>query len=260
MVIISTVSPKGGVGKTLLSCNIGAGVAREGKRTLMVDMDRAAFLTYFFLGWDPHEAPCIEGQQQYTVADIIQDPSLTQSAIQTVVLPANDDLGIASATIDVIPCNLSLDAALANTTRIDLLRLALEPIEDQYDVVLIDTMPFIARPTVDAIHASNFVIIPLVPNPHFHALIRHNLDVVGLEKLWMLPNFILHGDEESLILLQDLRDSYPQNMLPPIPQRAIIREAYEKHIDIYAYCKSKDRDVVEAFQTLVEDVIKRTRI
>jgi chromosome partitioning protein len=145
MRIISFVNQKGGVGKTTSVLNIGAGIAKKGKKVLLIDIDPQASLTYS-LG--------IDGE---TVENTIYDVLKQTKNIESTILKISENL-------DIIPSNIELSGAdmeLAGVAgREFLLKAALKNIPN-YDYVLIDCPPNLAVLTLNALTASEKVYVPI---------------------------------------------------------------------------------------------------
>nr|WP_236000881.1 AAA family ATPase [Arthrobacter stackebrandtii] len=147
--IIAMVNQKGGVGKTTSTINLGAALAEQGRRVLLVDFDPQGALSAG-LGTNPHEL-------DLTVYNVLMDRKvdIRDAIIQTEV-----------ENIDILPANIDLSAAevqLVNeVAREQVLASALRKVEDDYDVVLIDCQPSLGLLTVNALTAAHGVIIPLI--------------------------------------------------------------------------------------------------
>ena len=142
---------KGGVGKTTTTINLGAALAEAGRKVLMVDMDPQGSLS-IGLGVTQDELATIR-----TAYDMLMDPK---------AFPAKDV--VRSTTIkglDLLPANIQLSAAelrlAGEVAREYALDRALESIKADYDYVLIDCQPSLGLLTVNALTASNGVIIPM---------------------------------------------------------------------------------------------------
>lgn len=141
--IISIANHKGGVGKTTSVINIGAGFNKLGKRVLLIDLDPQANLTQS-LGITDH--------QERNIYRAIKGEALPEPVE---VLPG----------LDVIPSTLDLSGAevelTGRTDREFILRELLEPIRKRYDYILIDNPPGLGLLTINALTASDEVLIPL---------------------------------------------------------------------------------------------------
>ena len=149
--IISMCNQKGGVGKTTTTINLGAALAEAGRTVLMVDMDPQGSLS-IGLGVRPED---LAGRK--TVYDMLMD---INSA------PAHDVVvGTSIPGLDVLPANISLSAAelrlAGEVAREFALDRALSELKSRYDYILIDCQPSLGLLTVNALTASDGVIIPM---------------------------------------------------------------------------------------------------
>ncbi|MFW0109491.1 ParA family protein [Rothia sp. P13129] len=166
--IISMVNQKGGVGKTTSTINLGAALAECGRRVLLVDFDPQGALSAGF-GANPHEL-------DLTVYNVMMDRNVD---IREVIQSTNVE------NIDLLPANIDLSAAevqLVNeVAREQVLASALRKVAHKYDVILIDCQPSLGLLTVNALTASDGVIIPLICE--FFALRAVALLVDSIEKV-----------------------------------------------------------------------------
>lgn len=149
--IISMCNQKGGVGKTTTTINLGAALAEAGRKVLMVDMDPQGSLS-IGLGVRPED---LAGRK--TVYDMLMDISSA---------PANEVVvGTSIPGLDVLPANIALSAAelrlAGEVAREFALDRALSEVKNHYDYVLIDCQPSLGLLTVNALTASDGVIIPM---------------------------------------------------------------------------------------------------
>jgi chromosome partitioning protein len=146
--VISLCNQKGGVGKTTSTINLGAALTEFGRRVLLVDFDPQGALSVG-LGVQPH-------QLELTTYNLLMERSV---GIEEVLLKTN------VPGMDLLPSNIDLSAAevqLVNeVAREQTLARALAPVLGDYDYVLIDCQPSLGLLTVNALSASDGVIIPL---------------------------------------------------------------------------------------------------
>lgn len=142
--VIALVNQKGGVGKTTSTINIGAGLAKKGKRVLLVDLDPQGNLTYS-LGIKADEV-------NPTIYQVMKDEATAKDAI-------------IKGEFDVIPANIQLSGAELELSSVAgrelILKEAVEPLLPDYDYILIDAPPALNMLTVNALTACQEVFIPL---------------------------------------------------------------------------------------------------
>jgi chromosome partitioning protein len=146
--VVSMTNQKGGVGKTTTTINLGASLAEYGRRVLLVDFDPQGSLSVG-LGLNPHD-------MELTIYNLLMQRDV---GIEDVVVPT----GVAG--MDLLPSNIDLSAAevqlVHEVAREQTLQRVLAPAIDKYDVILIDCQPSLGLLTVNALTASDGVIVPL---------------------------------------------------------------------------------------------------
>lgn len=146
--IIAMCNQKGGVGKTTTTINLGASLAELGRKVLLVDFDPQGSLSVG-LGLNPHE-------MEMSVYNLLMERDVT---VQDVIVPTN------VPGMDLIPSNIDLSAAevqlVHEVAREQTLQRVLAPAIADYDVILIDCQPSLGLLTVNALTASNGVLVPL---------------------------------------------------------------------------------------------------
>jgi chromosome partitioning protein len=152
--IIALVNQKGGVGKSTTAVNLGAALAVQGRRVLVVDIDPQGNTTTG-LGVDKTHLT----SDIYNV--LMQEVPIEQILVATEI----ENLALAPATINLAGADVELVAALSRETR---LRHALAPVAAQYDFVLVDSPPSLGLLTINALTAAGDCIIPV--QAEFYAL------------------------------------------------------------------------------------------
>jgi chromosome partitioning protein len=146
--VMSMCNQKGGVGKTTTTINLGAALAEFGRKVLLVDFDPQGSLSVG-LGLNPHDI-------EQTVYNLLMDRNVT---LDDVIVPS----GVPG--MDLLPSNIDLSAAevqlVHEVAREQTLQRVLGPAIEQYDVILIDCQPSLGLLTVNALTASDGVIVPL---------------------------------------------------------------------------------------------------
>ena len=145
--VISIASQKGGVGKTTTAINLGACLAQESRRVLVVDIDPQGNATSG-LGVNGND-------QRLTTYEVL----IGHSEIQPAIVPT------ALATLDLLPAGQRLSGAevelvgmMARETR---LKTCLAKVTSEYDYVLVDSPPSLGLLTINSLTASDSVLIPL---------------------------------------------------------------------------------------------------
>ncbi|GAB2517624.1 Sporulation initiation inhibitor protein Soj [Corynebacterium atrinae] len=146
--IISMCNQKGGVGKTTSTINLGACLAEQGRKVLLVDLDPQGALSAG-LGV-PYD------ELDLTVYNLLIDNQTSiHSAIHSTSVPG----------MDLVPANIDLSAAeiqLVNEVgREQTLARALRPVMKEYDFIILDCQPSLGLLTVNALACSHGVIIPM---------------------------------------------------------------------------------------------------
>ncbi len=146
--IAAVCNQKGGVGKTTTTINLGAALAEQGRRVLLVDFDPQGALSVG-LGFQPHEL-------EYTIYNLLMERGLQAS---DVVFKTNVD------GMDLLPSNIDLSGAevqlVHEVGREFVLGGVLEPLIPDYDIVLIDCQPSLGLLTVNALACAAGVLVPL---------------------------------------------------------------------------------------------------
>jgi chromosome partitioning protein len=195
--VLALCNQKGGVGKTTTAINLGAALAEQGRRVLLVDFDPQGALSVG-LGVNPLSL-------QQTVYNVLMERDVT---MRDVVLPTH------LPDVDLVPSNIDLSAAevqlVSEVAREQTLLRALEPLLGEYDVVLIDCQPSLGLLTVNALTAAHGVIIPL--ECEFFALRGVALLIQTIEKVQerLNPELELEG---LLATMYDSRTLHSREVL-----------------------------------------------
>ena len=150
--VISVVNQKGGVGKTTTTVNVGIGLAREGKKVLLIDADPQGSLTAS-LGYEEPD------DLRITLATIMMD------VINEEEINLEDGILHHQENVDLLPANIELSAlevTMGNVmSREMIMKEYIDAIRSRYDYILIDCMPSLGMMTINALVSSDSVLIPV---------------------------------------------------------------------------------------------------
>lgn len=144
MYTYAITSQKGGVGKTTTSVNLGAALAREGLRVLLLDLDPQGSLT----------VSVGKTAGKITMAEVLLSPETILSAIY----PCTGGMHVVTASATLASVFLELDVRDAPAWQ---LSRALEMVESNYDYALIDCPPSLGHATTNALTAADVALVPL---------------------------------------------------------------------------------------------------
>src|SRR5699024_6505321 len=145
--IIAVANQKGGVGKTTTTINLGASLAFEGKKVLLVDSDAQGNATSGL------------GIRKGEVNEDIYDVLINEVPVEEVILESS------SENMDVVPASIQLAGAEVELSNLDRretrLKSALESVREKYDYILIDCPPSLGQLTINAFNVSDYVLITM---------------------------------------------------------------------------------------------------
>ena len=146
--IAAVCNQKGGVGKTTTTINLGAALAEQGRRVLLVDFDPQGALSVG-LGIEPHELDA-------TVYNLLMERRLT--APDVIIKTRVDGMDLMPSNIDLSGAEIQL---VHEVGREFALGRVLQPVIPDYDVILIDCQPSLGLLTVNALACADGVLVPL---------------------------------------------------------------------------------------------------
>ena len=200
--IIAIANQKGGVGKTTTASNLGIGLARHGKKVLLIDADAQGSLTSSLGIREPDKLDT-------TLANIL-GRIVTAERVE-----GEDGIIKHEEGIDLMPGNIELsglEVSLVNAmSREMVMRSYVEGIKKKYDYILIDCMPSLGMLTINALACADSILIPVqaayLPVKGLEQLIK----TIAKVRRMINPGLKIEG---ILLTMVDQRTNYAKDTLP----------------------------------------------
>jgi chromosome partitioning protein len=248
--VISFANQKGGVAKTTTTLNLGVALAEQELKVLLVDLDPQGNLTMS------------QGLNPDTIERSMFDVLVHRLPVQEVIHHTEVDLAVSS--IDLAGAELALSSMIGRERALEK---ALAPVKESYDFVLVDTPPSLGLLTINALVASNGVIVPvqceylslrgLVQLENTLSMIRENLNPeVGIEGILptMYDKRTLHSREAVEILQENFGDLVFDTKIRKTVRYA---EAPVKGTSVLKYDPSGN--AAQAYRQLAKEVLDATQ-
>lgn len=255
--VIALVNQKGGTGKTQSTENLGVGLASEGKKVLLVDMDPQGSLTISLGHPKADELPV-------TVADI-----MAKVLREEPIAPGEGILHHPEG-VDLMPANISLsgmEVSLVNVmSREQVLKEYIDSVKGNYDYVLIDCMPSLGMLTVNALAAADRLVIPVQAQYLSAKGLEQLLQTVNKVRRQINPKLKIDG---ILLTMVDGRTNYAKDI------SNLIRDTYGSKLKVYKteiphsvraaeisaegksiFAHNPKGKVAEAYKNLTKEVLK----
>lgn len=255
--VIAIANQKGGVGKTTTTSNLGIGLAKKGKKVLLIDADAQGSLT---------------ASLGYTEPDGID---VTLATVMGMVINDEDfdtTEGILHQEegVDLMPGNIELsglEVSLVNVmSRECILKEYVERMRSEYDYILIDCMPSLGMITINAFACADSILIPVqaayLPVKGLQQLIK----TIGKVRRQINPRLQIEG---ILLTMVDSRTNYAREI------STMLRETYGSRVNVFSvyipisvraaeisaegisiYKHDPKGKVAAAYETLVEEVLE----
>jgi chromosome partitioning protein len=213
--VIAVSNQKGGTGKTTSCVNLGIGLAKEGKRVLLIDADPQGSLS-ISLGYpEPDE-------MEETLASVMMNIANDEEYNLENTLIHHDE------GVDIMPSNIDLSAieiSMVNVMSRELiLKQFISAIKDRYDYIIIDCMPSLGMMTINALACADSVLIPVqaayLPVKGLQQLIK----TIGRVKRQLNPDLKIEG---ILLTMVDNRTNYAKDIA------AMVYQTYSSSIKVF---------------------------
>lgn len=254
MKVISLTNQKGGVGKTTTTANLGAALARKGKRVMVIDLDPQAHLTTSL------------GVKEYELEKTIYEVFKGTVSINEVII----DLGYPESNFWLLPSSLTFSVAdtefSGEAGREYLLKEALQGLEQKFDYVLIDCPPSLGLLTINGFTAAEEVYIPL--QTEFLAMhgMTQLLQVYNVVKRRVNPNLQITGiigtmyDSRKKLnreVIEKIESHFGDSLFKTMIRTNVsLAEAPSFGQDIFTY--RPDSAGAEDYAALAEEVLQRS--
>ena len=213
--VIAIANQKGGVGKTTTTSSLGIGLAKQGKKVLVIDADAQGSLTASLGFTEPDKL-------DVTLANVLE------KVINDEEMEPNYGILKHEEGIDLMPGNIELsglEVSLVNVmSREIMLRSYVERVKDGYDYILIDCMPSLGMITINAFACADSILIPVqaayLPVKGLEQLIK----TIGKVKRQINPKLEIEG---ILLTMVDNRTNYARDIT------ALLIETYGSRVRIF---------------------------
>ena len=250
--IIAIANQKGGVGKTTTAINLSACLAEKGQRVLVVDIDPQGNTTSGL------------GIAKDNVDNTIYEVMLQEIDISDAICKDIFE------NLDIIPSNVNLAGAEIDLIDIEnreyILKNAINTVRNNYDYVILDCPPSLSMLTVNAMTASNTVLVPI--QCEYYALegltqLMHTINLVKkkLNKKLELEGvvFTMYDSRTNLSLqvVENVKDNLQEKIYKTIiPRNIRLAEAPSHGLPINIYDKRSTG--AESYRNLAQEVIKHS--
>ena len=155
--VIAIANQKGGVGKTMTSVSLSACLALNNKKVLLLDLDPQGHSTKAFGFYDSTQYPL---SMKDVIVSVIEDIPLDREQL---ILHSNENVDIVPSNISLAGINSKLESAMCRET---VLKRFIDTVKDDYDYVIIDTNPSLDNLPINALTASDKVVITVQAEPY----------------------------------------------------------------------------------------------
>jgi chromosome partitioning protein len=229
--IVSIASQKGGTGKTTTSISLAAGLARKGKKVLLIDIDSQANASKVLL---PDYQAISKDETIYTTILNRKPLSIHQTHIPSLqIIPSH-----------ILLSNTDVELTTAKDHREERLKRELDKIKHLYEYVFIDCPPALSWLTLNAFTASDKVIVVVSPGYfELDSIVQLNKTIAEVKEFFnpslQLAGLLFNMSDPTINTsnsLSILRQMYSASLLETIiPRNTDLRDAHFQKQDIFGF-------------------------
>ena len=257
MPVISIAIQKGGSGKTTTALNLGAALSQQGKKVLLIDADPQANLS---------QSLGIEEEPRYNLYSELKKEILQEGGrLLDAVVPTAAGVDVVPASIDLAIVELEMAGLMGREYLISDL---LKPISEIYDYIFIDCPHSISLLTVNALVASDYVLLPLpgefLPLKGVYGFMRQ-FDIIrkklnpNLELMGMVMTKYDDRKQMNVGVRRQLEEKFDSKVFQTVIRTNIqLAKAQEAGKDIFSYDRSSNG--AKDYRQLAGELIKKSSI
>lgn len=261
---LSLVNLKGGVGKTAIAVNFSAYCGRNRRKTLLVDLDPQTNATFSCMDIDTWER---HAREHGTIANLFGfrpqafGESTTFHVRDIIIKDVFPGVDLIPSHLDLFTIDLDLAGATGREFR---LKRAIEPISNEYEIIVCDCPPNLTIPTQNALAASSHYLVPISPDylsglgvgilltrvRGFCAdLLGHQLRLAG-----MVISRVGRPASHRTQTVNALREKFGNQVLTTeIKERVVVSEAAARNQSVF---DRGDHDAIREFTAMAEEVLR----
>lgn len=251
--VIAAANQKGGTAKSTTAVNLGAALAKKGKKVCLIDLDPQANMSAY-LGYEEESSPNIN--------------DMMLSVVHGSAVPANGILFSEKNGVDYVPSDINLSSADFYLTQV----LARESVLKRvlaadcfygYDYIIIDCLPSLGVLLMNALTAADGVIIPVQTQKFAVSGLQSLTDIIGqikstvnprLEIMGILPTMV-DGTNMSRDTLKILTEKYGDKITDTHISRSV--EAAYSAQKCTSLCMENNSKLGEEYKALAEEIMRR---
>ncbi len=249
---ISLTNLKGGTAKTTSTINLGAGLRDRGHKVLLLDLDPQANLS---------QALKLYNGNQETVYDVFKGGMKGDDHSLTEVIKTSHGMDVVPASLDLAQAELELVSIFGRERILDRM---LKLLKEQYDCILIDCPPSVAMLTVNALVASDYILMPVQAEflglngvVSFHKTLQNLRKNLNL-KVELLGIFLTRFDHRKIMnkqVREALGQEYPGKLFTTkIRTNIALAKAQEAGKDIFSYAPNSHGAL--DYKALTQELLK----